>query len=257
MFNTFKYDPETRQVQQLRSAFDPVTARSNQHQACNNCHAKKLRCSGEKSGCERCIAGSLVCEYTRSTSRSSRSSRRAGSGSRPKKPYSSSSASSDGAPAGDTSPSSGPQSRILTPSPPPAAPQHLDNTITAATTTPRPRPLPPAVGTAHGAFLGAAFGLDMHAFPADISQGAVGAMPAVGFAAGEAIGGYPAFSPHEEHMLWQPSAEMAALAADPSFLGGFVAEPGATPDQFFAMFPDLTQFPPDQDPQSRYWSGEQ
>ncbi|KAH6608217.1 hypothetical protein Trco_004530 [Trichoderma cornu-damae] len=69
MFNTFKYDPETKSVQELRRASDPISARSSQHQACNNCHAKKLKCSGEKSGCERCVAGQLFCEYTRSSSR--------------------------------------------------------------------------------------------------------------------------------------------------------------------------------------------
>lgn len=43
MFNTFKYDPETNSVQELRRASDPISARSSQHQACNNCHAKKVR----------------------------------------------------------------------------------------------------------------------------------------------------------------------------------------------------------------------
>ena len=42
MFGTWKYDPETDQVQNLRRAFDPVTARSSQHQACNRCHLKKV-----------------------------------------------------------------------------------------------------------------------------------------------------------------------------------------------------------------------
>ncbi|KAL7794212.1 hypothetical protein V8C37DRAFT_72179 [Trichoderma ceciliae] len=69
MFNTFKYDPETKSVQELRRASDPISARSSQHQACNNCHTKKLKCSGEKSGCGRCIASQLYCEYTRSPSR--------------------------------------------------------------------------------------------------------------------------------------------------------------------------------------------
>ncbi|KAL7943764.1 hypothetical protein V8C42DRAFT_328392 [Trichoderma barbatum] len=69
MFNTFKYDPETKSVQELRRASDPISARSSQHQACNNCHAKKLKCSGDKSGCERCVSSQLPCEYTRSPSR--------------------------------------------------------------------------------------------------------------------------------------------------------------------------------------------
>lgn len=42
MFQTFKYDPETDQVQNIRSTFDPVTARSSQHQACDRCHEKKV-----------------------------------------------------------------------------------------------------------------------------------------------------------------------------------------------------------------------
>ncbi|CAH0002059.1 unnamed protein product [Clonostachys byssicola] len=72
MFGTWKYDPETDEVQNLRQAFDPITARSSQHQACNRCHEKKLKCSGEKDGCERCAANKLQCEYTRSSSRGSR-----------------------------------------------------------------------------------------------------------------------------------------------------------------------------------------
>lgn len=42
MFQTWKYDPETDEVQSLRQAFDPITARSSQHQACNRCHEKKV-----------------------------------------------------------------------------------------------------------------------------------------------------------------------------------------------------------------------
>ncbi|KAG9253704.1 uncharacterized protein F5Z01DRAFT_124065 [Emericellopsis atlantica] len=72
MFGTWKYDPETDEVQNLRRAFDPVTARSSQHQACNRCHEKKLKCSGEKEGCERCVAHQLACDYSRSNSRGSR-----------------------------------------------------------------------------------------------------------------------------------------------------------------------------------------
>lgn len=31
--------------------------------ACNECHAAKLRCSGERSGCQRCAANGLTCAY--------------------------------------------------------------------------------------------------------------------------------------------------------------------------------------------------
>ncbi|KEY70346.1 hypothetical protein S7711_06820 [Stachybotrys chartarum IBT 7711] len=72
MFNTWKYDPETDEVQSLRQAFDPISARSSQHQACDRCHEKKLKCSGEKDGCDRCVAAQKLCEYTRSGTRSSR-----------------------------------------------------------------------------------------------------------------------------------------------------------------------------------------
>lgn len=86
MFGTWKYDPETAEVQNLRKAFDPITARSSQHQACDRCHEKKLKCSGEKDGCERCVVNELGCEYTRTGSKGSRrgkkSSPRLGDGKR-------------------------------------------------------------------------------------------------------------------------------------------------------------------------------
>ncbi|KAF5582936.1 transcription factor [Fusarium pseudocircinatum] len=72
MFGTWKYDPETDEVQSVRNGFDPVTARSSSHQACDRCHEKKLKCSGDKNGCERCRSNGLRCEYTRSGSKSSK-----------------------------------------------------------------------------------------------------------------------------------------------------------------------------------------
>ncbi|KAM0428619.1 hypothetical protein ACHAPT_006980 [Fusarium lateritium] len=86
MFGTWKYDPETDEVQSVRNGFDPVTARSSSHQACDRCHEKKLRCSGDKNGCERCRNNNLRCEYTRSGSKSSRrgkSSRKSAEGDSP------------------------------------------------------------------------------------------------------------------------------------------------------------------------------
>ncbi|PHH79476.1 hypothetical protein CDD80_4703 [Ophiocordyceps camponoti-rufipedis] len=72
MFGTWKYDPETDEVQNLRRAYDPITARSNQHQACDRCHEKKLKCSGDKTGCDRCATSGHQCIYKRPRSRSSR-----------------------------------------------------------------------------------------------------------------------------------------------------------------------------------------
>ncbi|EEU44089.1 uncharacterized protein NECHADRAFT_29856 [Fusarium vanettenii 77-13-4] len=86
MFGTWKYDPETDEVQSVRNGFDPVTARSSSHQACDRCHEKKLRCSGDKNGCERCRNNNLRCEYTRTGSKSSRrgkSSRKSAEGDSP------------------------------------------------------------------------------------------------------------------------------------------------------------------------------
>lgn len=49
MFGIWKYDHETDEVQNLRQAWDPVTARSSQHQACNRCHEKKVILPGPTS----------------------------------------------------------------------------------------------------------------------------------------------------------------------------------------------------------------
>lgn len=56
MFGTWKYDPETDEVQSVRNGFDPVTARSSSHQACDRCHEKKvrLRRPGLTSGAPLC-----------------------------------------------------------------------------------------------------------------------------------------------------------------------------------------------------------
>ncbi|POR35271.1 Uncharacterized protein TPAR_04551 [Tolypocladium paradoxum] len=75
MFGTWRVDPETEKLENLRRAYDPITARSSQHQACDRCHEKKaslLSFVGEKEGCDRCAGGDHKCEYTRSGSHSSR-----------------------------------------------------------------------------------------------------------------------------------------------------------------------------------------
>ncbi|KAJ6781067.1 hypothetical protein PWT90_09757 [Aphanocladium album] len=77
MFATWKYDRDTAEVQNIRLAYDPISARSSQHQACDRCHEKKLKCSGEKDGCDRCISSSHACVYNRSEARCSRRGKRA------------------------------------------------------------------------------------------------------------------------------------------------------------------------------------
>ncbi|KAJ3487534.1 hypothetical protein NLG97_g6392 [Lecanicillium saksenae] len=44
MFATWKYDRDTAEVQNIRLAYDPISARSSQHQACDRCHEKKSSC---------------------------------------------------------------------------------------------------------------------------------------------------------------------------------------------------------------------
>ncbi|KAK3386738.1 hypothetical protein B0H63DRAFT_558370 [Podospora didyma] len=53
----------------MRQAIDPITARPVVQQACNSCRTKKLRCSGEKTGCGRCKAVSRPCVYAEPVSK--------------------------------------------------------------------------------------------------------------------------------------------------------------------------------------------
>ncbi|ATY60402.1 Zn(2)-C6 fungal-type DNA-binding domain [Cordyceps militaris] len=79
MFATWKYDRDTSEVQNIRLAYDPISARSSQHQACDRCHEKKLKCSGEKNGCDRCVSSAHACVYNRSEARCSRRGKRGSS----------------------------------------------------------------------------------------------------------------------------------------------------------------------------------
>ena len=45
------------------------------HQACDNCRARKMRCSGQRNGCHRCLTRGLSCEYHVPASRSGRKRR--------------------------------------------------------------------------------------------------------------------------------------------------------------------------------------
>ncbi|KAF5684518.1 C6 zinc finger domain-containing protein [Fusarium circinatum] len=46
------------------AAFSALGNNVLQHTACNQCRQKKLRCTGRKTGCERCKACSTECTYT-------------------------------------------------------------------------------------------------------------------------------------------------------------------------------------------------
>ncbi|KAK3371014.1 hypothetical protein B0T24DRAFT_304516 [Lasiosphaeria ovina] len=63
MLGTWRLDTKSENSMFMRQAIDPATARPVVQQACNSCRAKKLRCSGEKTGCGRCKKVSRPCEY--------------------------------------------------------------------------------------------------------------------------------------------------------------------------------------------------
>ncbi|KAL2262572.1 hypothetical protein VTK26DRAFT_902 [Humicola hyalothermophila] len=63
MLGTWRLDTKNEHSTFMRQAIDPVTARPVVQQACNSCRVKKLRCSGEKTGCTRCKTSSRPCVY--------------------------------------------------------------------------------------------------------------------------------------------------------------------------------------------------
>ncbi|KAK4108604.1 hypothetical protein N656DRAFT_832267 [Canariomyces notabilis] len=63
MLGTWRLDTKNENSMFMRQAIDPVTARPVVQQACNSCRAKKLRCTGEKTGCSRCKTLSRPCVY--------------------------------------------------------------------------------------------------------------------------------------------------------------------------------------------------
>ncbi|UNI15570.1 hypothetical protein JDV02_002094 [Purpureocillium takamizusanense] len=67
MFAVWKYGTEADNVQHIRQAADPGAF--TRLQACNRCHTKKIKCSGDKDGCVRCLAAGHACDYNRSTLR--------------------------------------------------------------------------------------------------------------------------------------------------------------------------------------------
>ncbi|KAI0454851.1 hypothetical protein F5B21DRAFT_524215 [Xylaria acuta] len=76
MLQTWRLNSKGNHETHQRQAFDPETARPIVQQACNSCRVKKLRCSGEKSGCLRCRTLSQDCIYARNTTRGSARNRK-------------------------------------------------------------------------------------------------------------------------------------------------------------------------------------
>ncbi|KAI0538749.1 hypothetical protein GGR58DRAFT_283967 [Xylaria digitata] len=76
MLQTWRLNSKDQNETHMRQAFDPETARPIVQQACNSCRVKKLRCSGEKTGCLRCQTLSQDCVYAQNTTRGSTRSRK-------------------------------------------------------------------------------------------------------------------------------------------------------------------------------------
>lgn len=49
--------------QMYSAAFDPSTG-IKRHAACDECRKRKLKCSGEPTGCSRCVKQNLICHYS-------------------------------------------------------------------------------------------------------------------------------------------------------------------------------------------------
>ncbi|KAI1485126.1 hypothetical protein F5X96DRAFT_661336 [Biscogniauxia mediterranea] len=62
MFNSWTFKANGALSERQRT-FDPGTGKTVCPQACGHCRAKKLKCTGERSGCQRCKAMSKTCVY--------------------------------------------------------------------------------------------------------------------------------------------------------------------------------------------------
>lgn len=66
MFNSWALHADG-EVRERKRSFDPETGKTSCPQACGHCRNKKVKCTGEKTGCKRCEALGRVCVYTQST----------------------------------------------------------------------------------------------------------------------------------------------------------------------------------------------
>ncbi|KAI3324789.1 hypothetical protein HD806DRAFT_543399 [Xylariaceae sp. AK1471] len=69
MLQTWRLNSKNENETHQQQVFDPETAKPVVQQACNSCRIKKLRCSGEKSGCARCQNLLQSCVYARNGAR--------------------------------------------------------------------------------------------------------------------------------------------------------------------------------------------
>ncbi|KAI5925563.1 hypothetical protein F4810DRAFT_708512 [Camillea tinctor] len=66
MFGTIRYNNSTKDYEHIElSKADGVEARGYTSLACSACRSRKLKCSGEHNGCDRCKASSIDCVYSK------------------------------------------------------------------------------------------------------------------------------------------------------------------------------------------------
>ncbi|KAF1973476.1 hypothetical protein BU23DRAFT_598895 [Bimuria novae-zelandiae CBS 107.79] len=63
MFATFRHNQGKDSLDAVRQSNDPPVLKGAHFDACRKCREKKLRCTGEKSGCDRCLANEWQCTY--------------------------------------------------------------------------------------------------------------------------------------------------------------------------------------------------
>ncbi|KAF2250600.1 hypothetical protein BU26DRAFT_591484 [Trematosphaeria pertusa] len=63
MFVTFRHNQDKDSLDAVRETTDPPVPKGAQSDACRRCREKKLRCTGERSGCDRCLANGWQCTY--------------------------------------------------------------------------------------------------------------------------------------------------------------------------------------------------
>ncbi|KAI0532404.1 hypothetical protein GGR58DRAFT_180921 [Xylaria digitata] len=64
MYGTLRFDSNNTDKVLIQKPVDPTSARPAVQQACQSCRDKKVKCSGERSGCNRCKTLSKPCTYS-------------------------------------------------------------------------------------------------------------------------------------------------------------------------------------------------
>ncbi|KAI8965517.1 hypothetical protein F5Y11DRAFT_293630 [Daldinia sp. FL1419] len=71
MFGALRFNSVTKDVEHVElERADGFEARGYSRTACNECRTRKLKCSGDKDGCQRCRAVSITCIYQPNTDKS-------------------------------------------------------------------------------------------------------------------------------------------------------------------------------------------